>query len=261
MRAVSVNQALAVGFSLEDLKGEIKSMLSERHWRKFDLADTVLLYTPHYVFRFITYTEQAPEKGRDKIVSETRQGCLALNALTGELSDDEAFAQTLATTKLAPFFELQGKEEFEVDIQKPVLTSRAAEKTSRLKTAEFAQVPQKNVEVFDLRLVYLPSWTVSISLPDGDFELEYSAVDGTVLSEDEIPERTKGKTELAGETLSELTVPAKWLEYASGIAKDIYESVHLRAIGKFFVHDNRGRAIFVIIIILIIIRLLVFPYA
>lgn len=259
MALITVSNALELGFSAEEVLDEIKSLLKSKHWSKTDKPELTLSYIPYYVFRYVSYTEESDEESKKPaVVTETNQGTFVLDGITGELETE--FSDNLQNPTLVPFEKSTEESEFDIDIEKPKVSNKEAEKIALLQTAKNLGLPKKNVEITSLKLVYVPVWIASVSIPEGDFELEYSGVDGELLSEDTIPEREKARGELAGEAVGELTSPSKWGEYFSNLVKDIYESEHLRSIGKFLIHDTRGRIILTIIIVYLILRLLGFRW-
>lgn len=272
MPELSSSNALRLGFTMEDVKSEIESMLKAKHWssKGMDLAPT-LVYIPHYVFHYSAFSEDDVSEGGDggedeieegeivskkggkaskAVVSDIQHGTYSIDAASGELETD--LGEYFETADLGPFEEPGEEASFERDTQKPKLSFKEAERLAQLKTAKELGVPKNNVEVSSMRLVYFPIWRVSVSVAKGEFDVDFSGVDGEVLSDEDIPERDKGHGELAGEAVSELSSPNKWVENFGNLVRDIYESEQLRAVGKFFLHDKVGRIILLLFVLALV---------
>lgn len=255
----AVNNSMEVGFTEEDVITEIKSLLKSKQWGKINPPEMVLNYVPYFVFRYVAYNEEQDEESKKPpIVTDANHGIFVLDALSGELEIE--LSDNFENPTLVPFRQATEDSDFSVNVQKPSLSHKEAEKVALLKTAKQLELPKKNVEISSMRLVYVPVWNVNVSIPDGDFELDYSGVDGELLSEDTIPERIKEKGEVANEAISELTDPRNWGTYAQNLIRDIYESEHLRNVGKFLLHDSKGRIILTIILLYLVLRLLGFRW-
>jgi hypothetical protein len=64
-------------------------------------------------------------------------------------------------------------------------------------------------------------WIVSAVFEDNEMDFEIDAVEGELVSEEEVPFKGKTASELAQETLLDLRNPAKWIQYAVDLARSI----------------------------------------
>lgn len=269
MAELSASNALLVEFTVEDVKSAVTDLLKSKQWstKTMDLSPT-LVYIPHYVFHYAAYNEESADgesdldeeeetesKGKKNspsksLVTDISHGTYSIDAASGELETD--LGEYFEDADFGPFAESGEDDAFEREVQKPKLSIKEAERLAQLKTAKELSIPKNNVEITSTRLVYFPLWRVSVAIPAGSFDLDFSAVDGELVSEDEIPERYKGKGELATETVNELTNPSKWVEYVGNLLRDIYESEQLRGVGKFFLYDKNGRIILILFFLVLV---------
>jgi len=215
-----------VSFSLEEALNSIKEFAGPKGWKNIELAEAFMSFTPYFVFSYDAFIESKPEpegeeesSSAEKIVSETMNGKDALNALTSELEEGIAASvdEGIELTK-----EVDVPEGIEVEEKNTLMTEDEARKIAQIKVAQKLGVGKDNVLIHQLRKLLFPTVFVSVSI-EGEEQQEFvfSGVDGSMLSEIELPERGQTASEVFKDTLSDLKSPSNWLKYSSGIASDL----------------------------------------
>ncbi|MEW6295493.1 MAG: hypothetical protein AB1467_04340 [Candidatus Diapherotrites archaeon] len=220
-----------VSFSLEEALNLIKEFAEPKGWKNIELAEAFMSFTPYFIFSYDAFIESRPEpegEGEDeglgsisaeKIVSETMNGKDALNALTSELEEGIAASidEGIELTK-----EVEVPKGIEVEEKSTLMTEDEARKIAQIKVAQKLGVGKDNVIIHQLRKVLFPIVFVSVSI-EGEEQQEFlfSGVDGSMLSEVELPERGQTASEIFKDTLSDLKRPSSWLKYSAGIVSGL----------------------------------------
>ena len=240
-----------ISFALEEVVGRIGDTLKSKHWHKFEMGDVKLVYVPYYIFNCDLFHEQE-EDGK---ISEKHAGKHAISAVTRELNQKVADAFIEHEDKLVN--EMQ--EAYPAVIRKAVLDKKEMEKIAGLRLAAWKETGSKHIIVSGLDMIYFPVWIVYVTVAEGTYKFEISALDGTVMEEDEVPEREKGFLEITGETLEELKEPGAWLRYSKGVLVETGKFVAKKSVWDKIVNElrhNRNAQIGVIAVIAIILILL-----
>jgi hypothetical protein len=229
-------------FSLEEATSFVKSVLEEKNWQEFQLIETKLVFFPYYFFSYHAFFE------KEKTVSETLQGKLALNARTSELEEipfhDKELVQEIKEPKAIPFEEM----EFEL--------KEKASLIAQLKVAEKLKLPKENVIIHSIKKVLYPVWIIDFSVGNQHFQFMLSGVNGQILSEIQVPERKQDFWEIASEALNELKSPRNWMKYSASIASDTTNFFVKNTFSGNFLHNllyNWKYQTFILLIILAII--------
>jgi len=202
-----------LSFSLEETTEFIKQTLEEKNWFEFEVIEVKIVFFPFYFYSFEAFFE-SDETGK-KIVSETTNGKLALNGLTGEL--DESIPVPESNELVKEIDEIPENIPFE---EKSFELNEKIEQIVQIKTAEHLHSAKDNVIIHSLKKVLYPVWIIDFSVAEQTFQFTVSGVDGSVISEEEIPERELGFWEITEETLHELQSPASWVNYTTSIISD-----------------------------------------
>ncbi|MDD5147869.1 MAG: hypothetical protein PHH08_00210 [Candidatus ainarchaeum sp.] len=214
--------SFSLSFGLEEAKNLVAEALKKKNWHEFKQSDLTLSYVPYYIFFYDAFFEEKKEDGERKI-SETQRGRLALNAVTAEI--DEEVSEELEGAEFT-----RKSPNVPIEVDKPSMNQKEAEKLAQVKTAEFLESHTRNVLITQMKMIYYPMWIIGIEVAEGNYELEVSGTNGQVFGEEEIPERKKGLMEITGEALYELQSPSAWGKYAVGTGKTIAGSGLIRRI-------------------------------
>ena len=239
--------SLPLSFNLEDTTNLVKELLKSRNWHEVEPAEIKLVLEPYFVFRYDAYFESSSEEA-GKIVSETSSGNGAMNALTGEL--DEEVPELLGEQ---PELVQEIPDETKIEAKPSVFKEEEAKKISRIKIAQKLGTGKENVIISSFKLIRIPFWLVSLSLEEETLELMVSATDGTVLNEEEIPERGKGLWELTKETMGDLKKPHSWVKYPRDMMAGTAGMVSEKKERKPFKLSSRTLIAILIIIIIFLI--------
>jgi hypothetical protein len=232
-----------LSFGLEEVKTLVAEILKKKNWHEFKQSDITLSYVPYYIFFYDAFFEEKTEDGGKKI-SETQRGQLALNAISAEIDEDvsEGLEEAELTRKTP---------NVPIEIEKPAMNQKEAEKIAVIKTASFLEASIRNVIITQMKMAYNPVWIIGIEVAEGNYELKVSGINGNVFGEEEIPERKKGLMEITKETLYELKNPKAWKKYTVETGKTIAGNSTLRKI-------LANKWLITIILILILIYIIFF---
>lgn len=247
-------KAFLVSFDLERMQGLVKEHLGERHWKKFDLGEITLSYAPYYVFNFDAFLES--DQGGKSVVSDHDSGTMAMNAVSGELSDEVA---ELAEENEIAFVKSPG-EGISFEVEKPSYSAEEVKRIAPLRIASKLGIGKEGVIASGFELAYLPEWVAKVKLEGEEYDLRVNAVSGEVISEEEIPFRQKGWGEVTKETLSDLKHPRGWVSHSRRLASTTHGAVYhpkaKNAFQSFLENREFQLALLVLIAILIVMQLL-----
>ena len=202
-----------LSFSLQETTDFIKQTLEEKNWQEFEVIEVKIVFVPYYFFSYEAFFES--EEDGKKIVSDTVNGKLALNGLTGELDESVVLPET--SELVQEIEELPENIPFE---EKSFELKEKIEEIVQFKTAHNLSAAKDNVIIHSIKKVLYPVWIIDFSVADQTFQFMVSGVDGSVISEEEIPERMLGFWEITAETLHELQSPANWINYTTLVISD-----------------------------------------
>ena len=205
------NPSFPISFQLEKVTELIEKTLREKHWRDFKVAEVKLVLTPLFVFQYDAAFEKKGEAGKG-VVGETKNGRLALDAISGEL--DKALAESMpAESELAK----ELPDTYPIEAREAELSKNEAREIAIMKTASMLGTSRNNVVLSRFRMVHYPIWVAGVTVGKATYELEISAVTGEVFGEEKVPEREKGFVEITQETLEELKQPGAWVKYSKEV--------------------------------------------
>ncbi len=240
-----------LSFSLDNATSFIKSVLEEKDWHEFEVIEVKIVFFPYYFFSYEAFFES--EKHGKKIVSETANGKLALNGITGQLDDsvsfpssDELVQEIDELPENIPFQE----ESFELN--------EKIEEILKIKTAGHLKTAKETVVIHSIKKVLYPVWVIDFSVEEQIYQFMVSGTDGSIISEEEIPERQQGFWEITSETLAELKSPSSWINYTTSIVSDsanfISKTTFSGSLIYGFLHNWKYQT-FILLIILILVVL------
>ncbi len=176
--------------------GIIQKEVAHRRWRKIEVEEIRLVYTPYYLFSFDV-------KGEANAPPIT--GKAALNAYTGDISDFIPFLleRPLKKTKTTG----EGAE-----VEETAISPSEAKETAREKIAAQTGLNKEMVAVSAFSKVYIPFFRVWLEVAHHPLKVEVDAFTGTPMGMEGLPEREKSWGEATSETLSKLKSPSGWAE-------------------------------------------------
>lgn len=195
--------ALQLRIETKDALGILESILKERHWRDFELADLSLFYVPYWFFNYDVYREV---EGK----SESFSSQMCLNAVTGEL--EPMIAQV---TKEIP---VERSKEITHDTAYKVKHSTVREdevkEIAAIKIAGQVGIPKSNVTISGVTMVYIPVYLIWVTLKAGYRHVELDGVSGSPLNIEDVPERERGFMEVTKDMIDDLKTPQGWVDYS-----------------------------------------------
>ncbi len=200
------NPSLAISVDAEAARELAETALKKRNWKDVSINSLKIIYTPYYLFDYVSYSEK--EQKGEEIVSGVEKGRLILNPETAELVEEGVSA--INENEFSN--EIPDGTEFE--LRKPSLGGKSAEKVCQLKTAEKLARPAGKVIVENARLFYIPVWEVKAQIEEKEIVLHLGAASHGVLDEEKLPEKEKTSSELVNEALRELKDPKAWVRYS-----------------------------------------------
>lgn len=200
------NPSLPISVDAGTARELAKTALKKRNWKEVSVISLKLVYTPYYLFDYVSYSEKE-HKGQD-IVSDVEKGRLILNPETAEL-----IAEGVSAINENEFSN-QVPEGIEFELRKPSLGGKSAERVCQLKTAEKLAKPAEKVIVENARLFYIPVWKVKVQIEEKEIVLHLGAASQGILGEEKLPTREKTGSELVNEALDELKDPKTWVRYS-----------------------------------------------
>ncbi len=171
--------------------GILQKEVQRRGWRKLEVTEIRLVYTPYWVFSFDVLADSSVPTGR-----------AALNAATGELDE---FVPVLLDRPLKKTKEAEGQAEVETT----AISKSEAEKVAPVKVAAGAGIKKDNVTVSALTKIYVPAFRIWVTVEGaGDFKVNVDAMLGMPSGAEQIPSREKTWDEATGETLDRMKTPS-----------------------------------------------------
>ncbi len=235
-------KSFPLSFSLEQTTEFIKNTLEQKNWSDFEVIEVKIVFFPYYFFSYEVFFEE-----ENKTVSQTKSGKAVLNGMTSQLEEISLPEEADLIEEIEEIPENISFEELQFKLSEKV------ELISQIKIAEKMQVPKDNVVIHSLQKVLFPVWIIDFAVETNNFQFMLSGVDGSVIKEEEIPERLQGFWEITSEALSELKHPKAWAEYTSSVVSD---STNFAASGNFFdnlLHNRRFQILILLIILIIVV--------
>lgn len=240
-----------IKISTEDVIEQVKGLLEEKEWKEYEIQKPELFFLPYWVFSYNSFSETVDESGA-KSTAEGEQGLTAMNGQSSELEEEigqiyDKMETELVTKPIETSFKI-----VRFRIQPP-----EASKLAQLKAAAKLGIDKESVVISGLKQVYFPVWICSASFEGQNMEFQIDAVQGNLLSEEEVPYRGKTASELAGETVSDLKNPLNWFRYLFDIIKGVLSFFWNNPLSKWFrtqlITNPRFQMAFLGLIVLLIV--------
>ncbi|MFH0955007.1 MAG: hypothetical protein V1777_02800 [Candidatus Micrarchaeota archaeon] len=235
----------------EEVIAQVKELLEEKEWDDYEINHPELWFFPYWFFGYHSFVETADESGAVS-TSEGETGVTAMNGQTAEIEDELG--------PLLDEFESQlvlRPDESHTKVVRFRINGREAERLSQLKIAAKYNLGKESIVISGLRPLYVPVWLCDASIEGRQLEFQFSAVNSELVSETDVPYRSKTGHELVGETVSDLRNPGNWIRYLVDIIKGILGFLWDNPASKWFREklgtDNRFRIAVLGLIVLILI--------
>jgi len=202
-----------ISFTFESCTSLIEKIVKDHYWTDFSFASIKLKYVPYWFFNYDIFVESLHSERKEKIVSDHKFGSISLNALDGSLNEE--LALVIKDSKVERIREpVQG---YEFEVSRPLILENKVEDIARIRLAKKFGVGLQNVVISGLRMIYVPEWILTVTVAEGNYQFNISAINGSILNEVEVPFRERGWIEVSKETISELKRPGAWIEYSKGV--------------------------------------------
>jgi hypothetical protein len=252
------NPALSLSVRVQDILSILESILKERNWKEFELANLKLVYTPFYFFNYDIIIED--DKG-----SQGTSGMMALNAVNGKL--DSSLLSIIEKQPVS--YEREISHDIQYEIEPVAITKDEVKEAGRVKIAGQLGIKKDNVAVSGVRMVYWPIWRIYVEIAGMVQKVEVEGVNGYPLNIEEVPEKEKGWLEVTADTLEKMKSPSGWAQLggaftsvagsklkggASTAASEVISASPVHHTIKWFTTTKMG--IYSIILLLILLLLL-----
>lgn len=182
----------------ESALGIVQREAAHRGWKKLEVEEIRLIYTPVYLFSFDVKNENGPPI----------TGKAALNAYSGEISD---FIPILLDR---PLKKTKTPQEG-ADIEDSAISLPEAKTAARDKIAAQTGLKTENVSASAFTKYYIPFFRVWLEIGGAPLKVDVDALMGAALGMENAPERPKTWGEATSESLSKLKSPSGWIELAN----------------------------------------------
>lgn len=234
-------------FSLNETTDFIKQTLEDKNWFEFEVIEVKIVFVPYYFFSFDAFYEEEEKK----IVSETVHGSFALNGRTAELEEIPVPEETELVNEIEGIPDNIPFQEFKFHFDEKIELIAQIKTAARLKTAK------DNVIIHSLKKVLFPVWIIDFSIEENTFQFQLSGIDGEVISEQEIPERTLGFWEITAETLDDLKNPSSWVNYTTSIISDsanfVAKNTFSGSFAENLLHNWKYQTFILLVILLLVV--------
>lgn len=215
--------AYQLNLTSKQILGILETLLEERHWKDFDLANVKLVYKPYWFFNYDVYKEEeVPGKGE---VAQEYGSQMVLDARKSNL--EPMLMQILNEIPVESREEI--KHDVDHDILKQTVTEEEGRRLAKVKLAgKMKGVSKDDVVISGVDLRYVPMWRIWVDLKGGKTQrIDIDGISGSPFNIQKVPERERGFMEVTKDTLEDLKKPEGWVDYskkafrvtASGIKK------------------------------------------
>ena len=179
----------------ESVLSMLQKQLAKMGWKKYEVQEIRLIYTPFYVFSFDVTAEGAGQVG----------GKAALNAYTGELNE---FVNILLEK---PLKKTKNSEEGG-EIEETSISTSEVKEAAQAKIAAQAGLKREIVSISAVSKLYVPFYRVWVEVADDVYKMEVDACLGSASGMEQLPVKEKGWSEVANETVNKMKSPSGWAE-------------------------------------------------
>ncbi|MDO8625431.1 MAG: hypothetical protein Q7R47_05085, partial [Candidatus Diapherotrites archaeon] len=188
---------LPILIAAEDAVAQVKEMLAKNNWKEEEtkIEKPALVFLPFWFFHFDSFREETDPESQEKSTTEGDRGTAALDAISGDVDDAvpplfDTYSDQLTTKSAVEHFKIERSHFRDTEVQK----------LAQLRMAAKLSIPKDDVVISGVRLVYLPVWIISAVFEDNEMDFEIEAVEGALVSEEEVPFKGHTASELARET-------------------------------------------------------------
>ena len=179
--------------------GLVQKELQKRGWKKVEVEEIRLVYTPYWIFSFDVLAEGSQPSGR-----------AALNANSGELDEviPIILEHPLDKTK-------KTDEKSEGEVEGTAISRSEVERVAPAKIAAQVGLKKESISVSAISKYYIPTYRIwAVVPPKGGetYKLQVDALMGIPTGLDAIPGKGKGWQEETEFTLEKLKTPGGWAE-------------------------------------------------
>ncbi len=199
-----------ISFTFEQTASTIEKVIKNNYWTEFSFASIKLRYVPYWFFNFDIFIESVHPERKEKVVADHKSESIAMNAMDGILNEGVASLMS----KHKPERIKEPEQGYEFEVVSPLITEQKFEQLAKIRLAKKFEVGLNNVVISGQRMIYVPEWMLTVTVAEGNYQFNISAVDGQIMNEIEGPIREKGWIEVSKETISELKRPGAWAEYS-----------------------------------------------
>ena len=176
--------------------GMVQKEVTHHGFKKFEVEEVRLVYTPFYLFSFDVKAEgNAPPIA----------GKAAINAYNGDISDLIPYIIDRPLTKTKTPSE--GGE-----IEETAISLVEAKEATKDKIASQTGLPREKVSVSAFVKVYVPFFRIWLEVMHQPMKVEVDALMGNPLGLEGLPHREKTWGEATSETLDRLKTPQGWVD-------------------------------------------------
>lgn len=176
--------------------GMVQKTALSRGWKKVEVQQIKLVYSPYYIFSF----DVSPEGGQPV------SGKTALNAFTGELSD---FVPVLLDS---PLSKNRDTGDSAGEVEPTSISQFEAKQAAQAKVAAQLSVKRDDVAISAVSKFYVPFYRIWANLPAGQFKIDVDGCLGTPTGLENIPLRQKTFDEDTAETFEKMKSPGGWID-------------------------------------------------
>ncbi len=188
--------------SPEVAMGIIQKACAKKGWKKIEVQQIRLVYSPFYLFSFDVSNEGA----------QPVSGKTAMNAFTGEMNDfvPMLFDRPLSKTK--------DTGDAQAEIEPSSISLSEAKGAAQAKVAAQLGVKKDGVTVSGLTKFYAPFYRVWVNVADDQFKIYVDACLGAPTGLDAIPARQNTWDEETAATFEKMKSPSGWADLAGRVA-------------------------------------------
>lgn len=195
--------ALQLRMETKDALGILEGILRARHWKDFELANLGLFYVPYWFFNYDVYRELGGQ-------AESFSSRMCMNGVTGQL--EPIIAQVTEEIPVEKSKEIVHDTAYKV--KNPTVKEKEVKDVAKIKIAGQVGIPKDNVTISGVTLIYVPVYTVWVTLSSGYRRIDLDAISGSPLNIESVPERERGFTEVTADMLEDLKTPQGWVDYS-----------------------------------------------
>ncbi|MFH1200330.1 MAG: hypothetical protein V1708_04640 [Candidatus Micrarchaeota archaeon] len=178
----------------EQALGIIQKELAKKGWKKPEVEDIRLIYTPFYSFSFDVAAE-----GSSPIT-----GKAALNAFSGDVNEIVPMILERPLTKL--------KEVKEGEVEETSISLAEAREVAKDKLSVQTGVKREKISASAFVKSYIPFYRIWLSVHHEPYKAEIDALMGSLVGLEGVHEKPKSWGEATSDTINKMKTPAGWVE-------------------------------------------------